>query len=106
VHLRLEPETSEGGTVELIVTEGPALAVRPEFFTSLSLPIGDADVVVVKNFFPFHLFYARWERSFVYVRTGGVTDFDAALTLPFAGPVHPKDRIDDWVFEDRRRRGL
>lgn len=105
-HLRLEPETTDGGRVELVVTEGPALAVRPEFFTSLSLPIGDADVVVVKNFFPFHLFYARWERSFVYVRTGGVTDFDAALGLPFAGPVHPKDRIDDWVFEDRRRRGL
>lgn len=102
VHLELaEPA---GGTVQLIVTEGPALAVRPHFFESFGLRIGDADVVVVKNFFPFHLFYARWERSFVYVRTGGVTDLDAALSLTFAGPVHPKDPIDDWIAEDRRRR--
>lgn len=96
----------EGARVALVVTAGPALAVKPVFYTSMGLPIGDADVVVVKNFFPFHLFYARWERSFVYVRTRGVTDLDAALGLPFAGPVHPKDRVDDWVFEDRRRRGL
>lgn len=106
VHLRLEPEDAEGGTVELVVTEGPALAVRPDFFTRLGLPIGEADVVVVKNFFPFHLFYARWERGFVYVRTGGVTDFDAALTLPFAGPVWPKQRLSDWLGEDQRRRAL
>lgn len=99
-------EAGEGARVALVVTEGPPLAVRPEFFERLGLSIGAADVVVVKNFFPFHLFYARWERSFLYVRTAGVTDLDAALTLDFAGPVHPKDRLLDWIAEDRRRRGL
>ena len=100
------PVTPGGGRVALVVTDGPALAVKPLFFTSIGLSMSDADVVVVKNFFPFHIFYARWERSFVYVRTGGVTDLDAALGLTFAGPVHPKDRVDDWISEDRRRRGL
>ena len=65
------PVTPGGGRVALVVTDGPALAVKPLFFTSIGLSMSDADVVVVKNFFPFHIFYARWERSFVYVRTGG-----------------------------------
>ncbi len=99
-------DPGDGARVALVVTDGPPLAVKPEFFERLGLPIGAADVVVVKNFFPFHLFYARWERSFLYVRTAGVTDLDAALTLDFAGPVHPKDRLDEWYLEDRRRRGL
>jgi microcystin degradation protein MlrC len=99
-------EDGAGARVALVVTDGPPLAVKPEFFERFGLSIGAADVVVVKNFFPFHLFYARWERSFLYVRTSGVTDLDAALGLDFAGPVHPKDQLDDWVAEDRRRRGF
>jgi hypothetical protein len=40
----------------------------------------------------------------VFVRTAGVTDFDAAFDLDFAGPVHPKNVVDDWRDADRRRR--
>ena len=65
-----------------------------------------ADVVAVKNFFPFLLFYAPYTRKVLYVRTGGTTDLDAAYVIPFDGPIHPRDRVTDWRETDRRRRGL
>jgi hypothetical protein len=61
-------------------------------------------VVVVKNFFPFLLFFLPYNRKTIFVRTRGVTDFDAAYRLPFDGPMHPRDPIDDWRPRDRARR--
>jgi hypothetical protein len=40
------------------------------------------------------------------VRTGGTTDLDAAYAIPFDGPIHPRDHIEDWRSVDRRRRGV
>jgi len=60
----------------------------------------------VKNFFPFLLFFAPYARLVRFVRTRGVTDFDVANELAFAGPVHPKDHVDDWHAADARRRAL
>jgi len=34
------------------------------------------------------------------------TDLDAAYAIPFDGPIHPRDRVDDWRAIDRRRRGV
>jgi hypothetical protein len=63
-----------------------------------------ADVVIVKNFFPFLLFFLPYMRKVLFVKTAGVTDFDAAHGLRFDGPVWPKDVVDDWRDADRRRR--
>ena len=92
--------------VYLIVVEGPALAIRPSFFRNAGLRMRDVDILVVKNFFPFLLFFAPYARLVRFVRTRGVTDFDVANELVFAGPVHPKDHVDDWRTADRRRRSL
>lgn len=92
------------GSVRVIVVEGPALAIKPSFFTSAGLDPWKADVVVVKNFFPFRLFFLPLSRKTIYVSTGGITDPDAALALSFAGPVHPKEPVFDWREADRRRR--
>jgi microcystin degradation protein MlrC len=94
------------GAVKLVLTELAAFSVKPAFYQDLGLPIGKADVVVVKNFFPFRLFYLPYARKTIYVKTKGLTDFDAAYALSFTDPMHPRDRVDDWRPADRRRRGL
>lgn len=99
-------ERSRPGRVELVVTEGPTFNLKPGFWSDLGLRTSRADVVAVKNFFPFLLFYAPYTRKVLYVRTGGTTDLDAAYVIPFDGPIHPRDRVSDWRETDRKRRGL
>ena len=92
--------------VHVIVVEGPALALRPSFFAQAGLNPWRADLIVVKNFFPFRMFFLAMARLTLYVRTSGVTDFDAAFALDFAGPIHPRDNVSDWRPTDRRRRAV
>ncbi|MDP2340345.1 MAG: M81 family metallopeptidase [Deltaproteobacteria bacterium] len=92
--------------MHLVVVEGPALAMRPAYYKAAGLDPWKADVVVVKNFFPFLLFFAPLMRDVVFVRTAGVTDFDASFALTFTDPVHPRDRVEDWRKTDERRRSL
>jgi microcystin degradation protein MlrC len=94
------------GHVKVVVTEGPPLAVKPSFYSDLGLSPWRADVVVVKNFFPFRMFFLPMARKVIYVKTKGATDLDAAFGLPFDGPVHPRDAVPDWRPRDRQRRGL
>jgi len=88
----------------IVVVEGSAMAVRPLYYKNAGLNPLKADIVVVKNFFPFLMFFAPIMRDVVYVRTAGVTDFDASFVLDFNGAVHPRDRVDDWHPADQRRR--
>ena len=59
---------------------------------------------MVKNFFPFLMFFLPYNRKTIFVRTHGATDFDAAFALPFDGPMHPRDAVDDWRPRDQLRR--
>lgn len=90
--------------VSLVLVEGPALVMRPAFFVDAGLDPWRADVIVVKNFFPFLLFFAKLNRKTIFVRTSGVTDFDAARELTFDGPVHPFAPVGGWRETDARRR--
>jgi microcystin degradation protein MlrC len=92
--------------IRLVITEGPAMVMRPAFYKDVGLDIWKADVVVVKNFFPFLLFFLPYNRKTVFVRTQGTTDFDASFTLTFDGPVHPRDHITEWRTRDNMRRGI
>lgn len=92
------------GRVKLVLSEAPPLVMKPTFYRDLGLEPWRADVCVVKSFFPFRLFFAAENRLSLYVKTRGVTDFDRALALPRAGPVHPLAPLVDWHPEDRRRR--
>ncbi len=94
------------GHVTLVLTEGMAAAVKPAFFTELGLSVFKADVVVVKTLFPFRIFFLPYARMSLYVKTDGITDFDAAYELEFADPMHPRDTVYDWRPADRRRRGI
>lgn len=94
------------GHVKLVLTHGPAMAMKPSFYSEVGLPPLKADVVVVKSFFPFRLFFGLHNRKTLYCRTSGVTDFDAAKGLDLVGDLHPFQTVDDWRPADRRRRGL
>ena len=92
--------------VRIVITEGPALVMRPSFYTQIGLDPLRADIVMVKNFFPFLMFFLPYSRKTIFVRTRGTTDFDAAFQLRFDGPMHPRDRVEDWRERDRLRRGV
>lgn len=93
--------------VQLVVTEGANLVVKPSFYSRLGLDPWKADVVVVTSLFPFRLFFAAMNRFTIYARTEGITDFDAALReIPWETPVHPRDEVACWRPTDRRRRGV
>ncbi len=92
--------------LRIVVTEGPSMVMRPSFYKAVGLSPWKADIVMVKNFFPFLMFFLAYNRKTIFVRTHGTTDFDAAFQLRFDGPMHPRDAIDDWHPRDRHRRGL
>jgi len=90
--------------VRVVITEGPAMVMRPSFYTEVGLDPWRADIVMVKNFFPFLMFFLPYNRKTIFVRTHGTTDFDAAFGLTFDGPVHPRDPVDGWRARDQVRR--
>lgn len=94
------------GKTVLCVTSGPPICMKPAFFTHHGLDPWKADVLVVKNFFPFRLFFAHLARKTVNVRTKGITDFDAVSELKFREPLWPDEDVSEWRPTDRRRRGL
>ena len=93
------------GDVRLEVTEGAPLAMKPSFYSEVGLNPWKADVVVVKSFFPFRLFFLPQLRKAFYVKTKGITDLDAAYGLDFDDPIHPRDAVEDWRPTDLKRRG-
>lgn len=92
--------------VHIVLTEGPALALRPSFFAEVGLSIWRADIVVVKSLFLARLFFLPYARMALLVRTHGATDLDAAYALPFDGPMYPRDDVADWRERDRARRAV
>ena len=93
------------GHVQLAVTEGPPLVMKPGFYRALGLEPFRADLCVVKSFFPFRLYFLAENRLTVYARTEGVTDFDLVRKLELDQPSWPMADPEDWRPADRARRG-
>ena len=91
--------------LRIVITDGPAMVMRPSFYTDVGLSLWKADIAVVKNFFPFLMFFLPYNRKTIFVRTHGATDFDAAFKLAFDGPIHPRDHVTSWRERDAMRRG-
>jgi len=92
------------GKTSVVITEGPALAFQPALYKDLDLDPLRADVVVVKNYFPFLLYFLPYYRKVYFVKTKGVTDWDAVYPLEFDGPLWPRDEVSDWRERDALRR--
>jgi len=84
--------------IHLIVTELPSSAWSPSAFTDLGLSLWKADIVVVKNLFPFRYRYLLYNRKTVNVMTSGTTDIDV-FSLKYTAiprPIYPLDKIENW----------
>lgn len=112
--LQLKKETDSFGkvvvldldNVKLVVTEGYALPMKPSFYEDLGLSTFKADVVVVKNFFHFRLYFLAKSRKSLYIKTKGITDLDRVFHVETQYPYYPKDDISDWREIDRQKRGI
>lgn len=92
------------GAVKLVLTEGQAMPIKPDFYGDLGLNVKAADIVVTKSFFHFKLFYIAHSRKTLYVKTHGITDFERLLELELPYPAYPKDDIVDWRAVDAHKR--
>jgi microcystin degradation protein MlrC len=98
-------ETSFGKTVivkhngiHLIISELPMASRTPADFKDLGLSVWKADIVVVKNLFPFRYNYLLYNRKTVNVVSPGLsnTDPSALNYVNIPRPVYPLDKIDSW----------
>jgi microcystin degradation protein MlrC len=87
--------------VHLILTESAVAAVFPSFFTDIGLDLWTADIVVVKNLFPFRFRFLEYNRKTFNVVSAGTTNWDVHL-IKFKNitrPAYPLDKVDSWQWE-------
>jgi microcystin degradation protein MlrC len=94
------------GRTSIVVVEGPALAFQPFVYKTVGLDPLAADVVVVKSYFPPLLYFSPYYRKVYFVKTRGITDWDSVHSLPFDGPMWPRDDVREWRHKDAERRRL
>lgn len=92
------------GAVKLVLTEGYALPLKPAFYEDLGWSVKQADIVITKTFYHFRLHYLTRSPKTLYVKTKGITDFDAVLAQDLPYPAYPKDDIIDWRAIDAHKR--
>lgn len=101
----LKQETSFGKTVivkhngiHLILSELPMASRTPGDFKDLGLSIWKADIVVVKNLFPFRYNYLLYNRKTVNVMSPGLSNTDpfALNYVAIPRPIYPLDKIESW----------
>lgn len=66
-----------GGSLHVVVTDGPPLPIHPSFWSAVGLSARRADIIVQKNFFHYRMFYATTSFAHVPVVSGGATSFAA-----------------------------
>jgi len=84
--------------VHIILTEMPVPAMHPDFYTELGLSLWKADIVVVKNLFPFRIWYLLYNRKTINVSTPGVTNINV-FDINYQNitrPIYPFDDIQSW----------
>lgn len=87
--------------VHLVLTEYPDSINYPTFFTSLGLDLWKADIVVVKNLFPFRIWFLKYNRKTINVITPGTSNIDVfQLEYKHLGrPIYPLDKVDSWQWQ-------
>ena len=84
--------------IHLIISELADSLASPGFFKDLGLSLWAADIVVVKNLFPFRYRYLLYNRKTIDVVTPGTTNVDVFklnyTTIP--RPIYPLDKIQSW----------
>ncbi len=84
--------------IHVILTELPNPSYFATDFTKLGLNLWRADIIVVKNLFPFRYRLAKYNRRTVNVITSGITNIDV-FQLNYVDcprPIYPLDDVKDW----------
>lgn len=84
--------------MHLFITELPNPAFKPKFFKDLGFSPRKADLVIVKNLFPFRLYFLLYNRKTLNVTTKGTTELDV-FKLNYhkiPRPIYPLDPIKNW----------
>lgn len=98
--VRLDVKHADGGTLHVVITDGPPLPIHPSFWRSVGLSARDADVIVQKNFFHYRLFYATTAFAHFPVSTGGATSFDQVIHARGIVPTEPATSLAEWRDAD------
>lgn len=101
----LRRETSWGKTtvlrhqgIHVILTELPYPGYFASDYKQLGLSLWRADIIVVKNLFPFRFRLAKYNRRSVNVVTSGITNVDV-FQLRYVDcprPIYPLDEVAGW----------
>ena len=98
-------ETSYGKTVilkhdgiRLILSELPMALKEPSDFKDLGLSVWKADIVAVKNLFPFRYNFLLYNRKTINVMSPGFSSIDpfALKYVNIPRPIYPLDKVDSW----------
>jgi microcystin degradation protein MlrC len=84
--------------VHLIMSELAPAATKPSFFTDLGLGVWKADILVVKNLFPFRYNFLAVNRGTLDVETPGTSGVDV-FELGYrkiSRPIYPLDPLESW----------
>ncbi|MBU2509794.1 M81 family metallopeptidase [bacterium] len=84
--------------IHLILTELSDSLADPGYFPDLGLSLWKADIVVVKNLFPFRYRYLLYNRKTVNVVTPGTTGIDVSRLeySKISRPLYPLDDNPSW----------
>lgn len=84
--------------IHLILTELADSLADPDYFSDLGLSLWKADIVVVKNLFPFRYRYLLYNRKTVNVITPGTTSIDVTKLkyTRIPRPLYPLDDNPVW----------
>ena len=87
--------------VHLILTAFADPVFAPHLFTSVGLSVWKADIVVVKNVFPFRFRFLKYNRKTFNVTTPGLVNINVFQIKynNISRPIYPLDKIDSWQWE-------
>ncbi|MBN1241733.1 MAG: M81 family metallopeptidase [Spirochaetales bacterium] len=84
--------------IHLVLAELPMASNKPSDFSALGLDVWKADIVVVKNLFPFRYNFILQNRKTINVASRGLSSTDP-FTLEYRlvpRPIYPLDEVADW----------
>ncbi len=82
----------------IVVSENPNPVMKPEFYRNVGLNLWKADLIVVKNLFPFRYHFILYNRLTINVISSGTTNIDVHQLdyKKLQRPIYPLDDIEHW----------
>lgn len=82
----------------IVVSENPNPVMKPQFYQDLGLNLWKADLITVKNLFPFRYHFLKYNRLTINVLSSGTTNVDVHQLdyQHIPRPIFPLDAIEKW----------